>query len=80
MSTQIITQEKAHKLSECIDYYEICNRAEGKSPKTIRWYSGNLRRFLGYLNLRHLPDSIESVDIKLLRQYVLYLLKRNRFH
>jgi len=79
MSTQIITQEKAHKLSECIDYYEICNRAEGKSPKTIRWYSGNLRRFLGYLNLRHLPDSIEAVDIKLLRQYVLYLLKRNQF-
>jgi len=79
MSTQIITQEKAHKLSECIDYYEICNRAEGKSPKTIGWYSGNLRRFLGYLNLRHLPDSVEAVDIKLLRQYVLYLLKRNRF-
>jgi integrase/recombinase XerC/integrase/recombinase XerD len=79
MSTQIIAQDKAHKLSEYIDYYEICNRAEGKSLKTISWYSANLKHFLSYLNLRHLPDSIEAVDIKLLRQYVLYLSKRNRY-
>jgi len=71
--------EKAHKLSGLIGYYEVCNRAEGKSSKTISWHSGNLKHFLGYLRLRHLPDSIEVVDIKLQRQYVLYLLKRNRF-
>jgi len=33
----------AHKLAELIDYYEVCNRAEGKSPKTLSWYSANLR-------------------------------------
>jgi hypothetical protein len=34
MTTHVNTKEKSHKLFELIDYYEICNRAEGKSPKT----------------------------------------------
>jgi len=79
MLTHINNRETVKKLSECIDYYEVCNRAEGKSPKTISWYSANLRHFRSYLKSRHLPDSIDSIDIKLLREYVLYLLKRNKF-
>jgi integrase/recombinase XerC/integrase/recombinase XerD len=79
MSIHVHNQEKADTLSELIDYYEVCNKAEGKSHKTISWYSANLRRFCSYLEKRHLPDSIDGVDIKLLRDYVLYLLKRNRF-
>ena len=72
-------REKAHKLSELIEYYEVCNRAEGKSPKTISWYSANLKSFRNYLKNRHLPDSLDNIDTKLLREYVLYLMKRNRF-
>ncbi len=79
MSTQISNQEAVKKLGQCIDYSEICNRAEGKSPRTISWYSANLRRFRNYLKSRHLPDSIDNIDTKLLREYVLYLMKRNRF-
>ncbi len=79
MSTQISNQEVVKKLGQCIDYYEVCNRAEGKSPKTISWYSANLRRFREYLKSRHLPDSLDNIDTKLLREYVIYLLKRNRF-
>lgn len=79
MTTHISNQETVKKLSECIDYYEVCNRAEGKSPKTISWYSANLRRFRNYLKSRHLPDSLDDIDTKLLREYVLYLMKRNRF-
>ena len=79
MSTHISNQETVKKLPECIDYYEICNRAEGKSPRTISWYSANLRRFRNYLKSRHLPDSIDDIDTKLLREYVIYLMKRNRF-
>jgi len=76
MSMHINNQEAVKKLSEYIDYYEVYNRAEGKNPKTINWYSVNLRYFRSYLQSRHLPDSIDSIDIKLLREYVLYLLKR----
>jgi len=79
MSTHISNQETVKKLSECIDYYEVCNRAEGKSPKTISWYSANLRCFRNYLKSRHLPDIIDNIDIKLLREYILYLLKQTKY-
>ncbi len=80
MTTHVNTPEKAHKLSELIEYYEVCNRAEGKSPKTISWYSANLKSFRNYLKNRHLPDSLDNIDTKLLREYVLYLMKRTRYN
>ena len=70
---------KSYKLTELIDYYEICNRAEGKSPKTLSWYSANLRSFDLYLRSRHIPDETDNIDIRLLRNYVLYLFKRNSY-
>ena len=79
MTTHVNTKEKSYKLFELIEYYEVCNRAEGKSPKTISWYSTNLKSFRNYLKNRHLSDSLDNIDTKLLREYVLYLLKRNRF-
>ena len=80
MKTQIAAEQKAKNLSEFIDYYEICNRAEDKSPKTVAWYSANLRSFHNYLKSRHLPDTLDNIDIKVLRQYVLYLLKKNKYN
>ena len=80
MTTHINTPEKAHKLSELIEYYEVCNRAEGKSPKTISWYSANLKSFRNYIKSRHLHDSLDTIDTKLLREYVLYLMKRTRYN
>jgi len=79
MNTQIALQQEAKNLSECIDYYEICNRAEDKSPKTVAWYSANLKSFNNYLKSGHLPDTLDKIDIKVLRQYVLYLLKKHKY-
>ena len=33
-------------LEELIDLYEVSNRAEGMSPKTICWYTANLKAFV----------------------------------
>jgi integrase/recombinase XerC/integrase/recombinase XerD len=79
MKTEITLEEKSKSLSEFIDYYEVCNKAEDKSLKTIAWYSANLRSFHNYLISRHLPDTLDKIDIKVLRQYVLYLLKKNKY-
>ena len=79
MVTKTHNEIISHRLSEYIEYYEICNQAEGKSPKTISWYTSNLRRFQNYLKSRHLSDSLDNIDIKLLRAYVIYLFKRKRF-
>ncbi|MFC1912674.1 tyrosine-type recombinase/integrase [Chloroflexota bacterium] len=79
MTTCVNTPEKAHRLNELIEYYEVCNRAEGKSTKTISWYSANLKSFRNYLKSRHLPDLLGNIDTKLLREYVLHLLKKTRY-
>jgi len=79
MTAHVNTKERAHKLFELIEYYEVCNRAEGKSPKTISWYSANLKSFRNYLKNRHVSDSLDNIDTKLLREYVLYLLKKKRY-
>ena len=80
MTTRVNTHEKAHRLPELIEYYEVCNRAEGKSPKTTSWYSANLKSFRNYIKSRHLSDSFDAIDTKLLREYVLYLMKRARYN
>ena len=78
MSTQP-NNNISNKLAELIDYYEICNRSEGKSPKTISWYSANLRHFHNYLQSRHIPNVIDNINTKLLREYVLHLFKQNSY-
>ena len=62
-----------------IQHFEQSNKAEGKSPKTISWYSANLARFHGYLRNRHPTKSIDHIDTQLLREYVIYLLKQKCF-
>lgn len=80
MSRQYSNNEEYKKLPNLISYYEICNRSEGKSAKTVSWYSSNLKRFYHYLEDKHLSDSIDQIDIRLLREYVLYLLKTNKLN
>ena len=70
---------KQYRLNELITYYDTCNRAEGKSPRTISWYTSNLNYFQTYIKNRHIPDSLNSIDTKLLREYIIYLFKRVRF-
>ena len=67
------------ELENLIQGFRLSCQTEGKSPKTISWYSANLKSFRNYVKSRHLPDSLDTIDIKLLREYVLYLMKRNRF-
>jgi site-specific recombinase XerD len=79
MTAQIAVENESKSLLECIDYYEICNRAEDKSPKTVAWYTANLNSFYNYLKSHHLPHIADKIDIKVLRQYALYLLKKNKY-
>jgi integrase/recombinase XerC/integrase/recombinase XerD len=70
---------KRYTLSELIDYYEVCNRAEGKSPRTVGFYSANLKHFLSYLKKRHLSELVDKIDIRLLREYAICLHKEKKY-
>ncbi len=51
----------------------ICLATEGRSQNTIDWYASNLRRFLQFLRNRQLPDSIEDIGIREVRDFIFYL-------
>jgi site-specific recombinase XerD len=60
-------------------HFEAYNRSEGKSPKTIIWYSRVLRYFGDYLDERSLPDHLEDLDIDVVREFVLHLQTRKKW-
>ena len=50
--SDVVTKTKVKlspSLKDLISFYELSNKAEGKSPKTIEGYNEILRSFLSYL-------------------------------
>jgi site-specific recombinase XerD len=62
-----------------ISRYELSNRAEGKSPKTVQWYSDILWLFVAYLKGEGYPDDISSLNMEVARGYVIYLRNKRKF-
>jgi len=63
-------------LAHFISYYETCNKCEGKSPKTVKFYSDNLHNFQRYLQVSALPLNVHEITIQILRDYIAHLLTR----
>jgi len=78
MSKHINAQERTHTLSECIDYYEICNKAEGKSPKTVDWYNDFLNGFRMFLSFKRFPVDLCQISREHIRVYIAYLQNEAR--
>jgi len=66
------------QLQELIKQYQICNSIEGKSPKTIHWYSDLLALFLAYLNRSGMPADLSSINITTARSYIQHLQERRK--
>ena len=69
----------APTIDELIACYEMANLADGKSPKTIRWYGDLLSSFLGYLKAKQACLDLSGFDIDAVRGYILYLRHKPRF-
>jgi site-specific recombinase XerD len=67
-------------LDRLAKHFEAYNRSEGKSPDTVIWYARVLRYFGDYLKERKLPDTLENLDIDLIREFVLYLQTRKKWY
>jgi site-specific recombinase XerD len=82
MSTNAVTQvhEKVElTIDELIDRYELSNLADGKSPKTIRWYRDILRLFSEYVKRKEQGGDVTCFTIDVARGYILYLRNRHKF-
>lgn len=66
-------------IGELVSRYELSNIAEGKSPKTITWYSDILRSFISYLKLEGRGQDMSLFTIDNVRRYVLYLQDKPKF-
>ena len=60
-------------LDQVIDIYILCCATEGKSRKTIDWYSANLRRFRDYLKQEELARGVTDIGTAEARQFIFHL-------
>jgi site-specific recombinase XerD len=66
-------------LGTLIKYFDTCNRSDGKSKDTIRWYNQTLKQFEEFLAETGRPTSIEDLGEPEVREYIIYLQGRCRW-
>lgn len=79
ISTLAIAADKIVAIGDLIMRYELSNRADGKSLKTITWYTELLKSFSNYLKWKQLPDDLATFNLNTIRDYILYLRQKPRF-
>jgi len=66
-------------IDELISRYELSNRADGKSPKTVKWYSEMLNSFSVHMKVKQQCHDISDFTIDAVRGYILYLRHKPKF-
>jgi site-specific recombinase XerD len=66
------------RLQELIQEYRVSNSVDGKSAKTVRWYTDLLTLFLAYLDSSGLPGDMSAFNIGTARNYILHLQQRKK--
>jgi site-specific recombinase XerD len=61
------------ELKNLIEGFRLSCQTEGKSPKTIEWYTAFLIRFRSFLESNHSPTSINSLNKTHIRAFIRYL-------
>lgn len=60
-------------------HFELYNRTEGKSPKTIDWYNLALKQFQRFLVQSERSTQLSELGQAEVREFILYLQGRNRW-
>ena len=53
-------------------HFAQSNKAEGKSPKTVSWYSEMLNDFVKFLRMRGINTILAEFDINNVREFIVY--------
>jgi site-specific recombinase XerD len=64
------------KLDKLVIHFAQSNKAEGKSPKTISWYSEMLGSFIRYLKSQYRSAMLSDLDIESVRAFIIYEQER----
>ena len=60
-------------LGNLIQGLKLSCQTEGKSPKTIEWYTCFLERFRHFLQLNSHPAGVSEIDKNHIRSFIIYL-------
>jgi len=66
-------------LRELIARYQISNQAEGKSPRTIVWYTEMLISFSAYIKAELQCHDLSAFNIDTVRSYIIHLRNKPKF-
>ena len=66
-------------LERLAQHFEAFNKSEGKSPRTVEWYSRVIGYFTAYLKAQGRSTQLGDVDIHAVREFILYLQNRTRW-
>jgi len=61
------------ELRQLIQHFEVFNRSEGKSPKTVKWYSDVLNLFLNWIESENRPTRLAEIGENEVRAFILHL-------
>ena len=62
-----------YNLARLTESYAHCLRSEGKSLKTIEWYTANLKRFAKFLSDNYLSQSVTEIGKEEARRFISHL-------
>ncbi len=71
--------KESFELTELAKEYELYNRTEGKSPKTIDWYNLSLKQFRRFLMESEQSTKLAELDERHVREFILYLQEKKRW-
>ena len=71
-----IMDKSSTDLSVAIRHFEVHNRTEGKSIRTVGWYNEVLGLLFRWLQGQGMPTTLESIDEMRVREFILYLQGR----
>lgn len=66
-------------LNELVASYSLSNQADGKSTRTIAWYTDILAQLLSHLKANRYECTLPTFNIDVVRGYILFLRSRPRF-
>jgi integrase/recombinase XerC/integrase/recombinase XerD len=66
-------------LHEAAELYELQNRTEGKSPRTVSWYNQVLLLFGRFLEESGRPAMLASVGEREVREFILHLQTKQKY-
>ena len=64
------------ELDKLVERFEVHNRSDGKSPRTVQWYNEALDLFLGWLRGEGMSTCVDDLGEDEVRSFILYLQER----